>query len=179
MEELVLSVVAHRFARQAVCRLDSGAGAISGRCIPIYVLGPLILPYPLNFRTEVRADALFVGCLLALALVSPAYSQNCESIYGGSASACCLPVASYRYNNLVPLFECVVVAMLITSGLADKSPLAPGPQPETPASPWHTLLQAYYVWQQPFSLLIHHDLGRIRLCYSVSSSNRRGELLPY
>ncbi len=138
----------------------AGAGAISVSAYR-FMFWNHYLAYPLNFRTEVRADALFVGCLLALAWPHPLIHKIANR-FMAPPLLLLFTGCVYRYNNLVPLFECVVIAMLITSGLADKSPLAPVLNLK-PLRVLGTLSYSIYVWQQPFSLLIHHDLGRMPL----------------
>ena len=66
-------------------------------------------------RTEVRADALLVGCSLALLLqyktVRDWFSARRHAILGVGAAT--LTVDIYRYQSLIPLHEAVAIALLI------------------------------------------------------------------
>lgn len=69
------------------------------------------------FRTEVRADGLFVGCLLALLLEYSA-AQRFFLAYGRwIIISCILPlmIDFYRFQTVVPLHENILIALMIGS----------------------------------------------------------------
>lgn len=103
-------------------------------------------------RTEVRADGLLVGCILALLLDVPAYRQRIRKA-GAALIWLTIPVfvwMIYAYHCLVPTTESIVIA-LILSGTA----LNPG-MPISRLLEWQHLRflgiisYSVYVWQELF-----------------------------
>jgi peptidoglycan/LPS O-acetylase OafA/YrhL len=106
----------------------------------------------LSTHTEVRADALLVGCLLALVL--PEYRDPITRWSRSLAipAAALLVFAIFRFHDLQPLWETVSVAALLAFTAL---------HPATPVSrmlAWKPLVwmggisYTIYVWQEPFTL---------------------------
>jgi len=110
---------------------------------------------PASYRTEVRADALLVGCLLALYLSDPANRDRAARLSKWLAlpALAGLAYAITRYPNLPPLWESVCIAILLTSTM-----LHPG-RPASRLLCWKPLAwlgvisYSVYVWQMPFAWL--------------------------
>ncbi|MFP5206184.1 MAG: acyltransferase family protein [Acidobacteriota bacterium] len=113
----------------------------------------------LNTRTEVRADALLIGCLLALYL--PEHRDLIErwSRYLVVPASALVLFAIGRFHVLQPLWEVVSLAVLLAFTSL---------RPETPVSrrlAWKPLVwiggisYTIYVWQEPFTLF--HGLAAL------------------
>lgn len=118
-----------------------------------------------GLRSEVRMDALLVGCLLALLLQSSgarAWFQR----YGGMLVWFLVPVLAWhvvRFEDLIPLSESLTIAMMIAcTSLAPRGLAAKGLE-------WKHLkfigLISYslYVWQQSVLFIPFPRLGAIFL----------------
>jgi peptidoglycan/LPS O-acetylase OafA/YrhL len=105
-----------------------------------------------SFRTEVRADALLVGCLLALLLAKPSFraaATRWSRLWALPAILVVL-VCIAQFHWLPPLCECVALAALIaTSVLHPRSVFARALSFK--ALTWlGTFSYSVYVWQQFF-----------------------------
>jgi peptidoglycan/LPS O-acetylase OafA/YrhL len=108
-----------------------------------------------NCQTQVRADALLVGCLMALLVREPAFRARIEK----SSAVLALPALAVliycigKFTLLPPLVESVSIAVLLAgSVLHPRSPLA------KPLNwPWLSKLglvsYSLYVWQELFVLI--------------------------
>jgi peptidoglycan/LPS O-acetylase OafA/YrhL len=136
----------------------AGIGAV---CISLYrfVRWDHYSAYPLFFRTEVRADALLVGCFLALVWQHPLLPRIANR-FTVAPLLLLFAVCVFHFHDLVPLCECVVIALLIASGLADQSPLAPVLN-FPPLRMVGMLSYSIYVWQQPFFFVMRHQAHKL------------------
>lgn len=116
-------------------------------------------------QTQVRADALLIGCLLALLLSNPELRVRIGEWSGILAlpSLCVLVYCIGKFNYLPPLMESASMAVLLAaSTLHAKSPFA---KPLT----WGWLSQlgvvsySFYVWQELFMLIARGESGLGRL----------------
>jgi len=105
-------------------------------------------------RTEVRADALLVGCLLALALSNKTF-RTCAQRWSGLAAlpaALGLLLAIAFFPELQPLWESVCIATLLTATMLHPA------NPMTRFLSWKMLAQigvisySLYIWQNLFML---------------------------
>ena len=107
---------------------------------------------PLNYQTQVRADALLVGCLLALLLGDPrARSAATRSVrmwvFPASVS---LLVCIASYHSLVPLYESISIAMLIAATTLHPGTFLTRLLDFPPLGYLGTISYSLYVWQGPF-----------------------------
>jgi peptidoglycan/LPS O-acetylase OafA/YrhL len=111
----------------------------------------------LSFHTEVRADALLVGCLLALLLQEP----KMRSIIQRWSGICALPAlltliaCIARFHWLPPLYECVAIACLIAATTLNPNSKLVLPFSASPLVWLGTVSYSVYVWQQFF--LSHYN----------------------
>ena len=106
----------------------------------------------LSFQTEVRADALLAGCLLALLLADPtlrAAAQRWTRIAWLPALATLL-WAIARFHWLPPLFECVAIATLIAGSVLHAQSILVRPLLLRKLAWMGTISYSVYVWQQVF-----------------------------
>jgi len=106
----------------------------------------------LGFQTQVRADALLIGCLLALLLAEPRLrliAQRCgKFLWLPALIALLFAIASFHW--LPPLFECIAIAVLIAASILHAHSLFVRPL-LFPALLWMgTISYSVYVWQQFF-----------------------------
>jgi peptidoglycan/LPS O-acetylase OafA/YrhL len=106
--------------------------------------------FPYYFRTEVRADALMVGCLMAL-LAEDARVQRFLSMLLRPIMLLCLGALVWgiaRFPVLPPTIECICVGLLIaaTARQSDYSRLIGHPILVTVGAMSYSI----YVWQQIF-----------------------------
>jgi peptidoglycan/LPS O-acetylase OafA/YrhL len=103
-------------------------------------------------RTEVRADALFVGCLLALLIADGTFREQAVRVskWLAAPAIACLLFAIYSYQWLQPLWESVAIAVLLAyTSLHPKSPL--GRILDWQPLAWlGTISYSIYVWQEIF-----------------------------
>ncbi len=106
----------------------------------------------LSFQTEVRADALLIGCLLALLLADPKLRSVIQRWcrVGWIPALAALLWAVARFHWLPPLFECLAIAGLIASSTMYSQSIFVRPL----LSPWLVWMgrisYSVYVWQQFF-----------------------------
>ena len=106
----------------------------------------------LNFETQVRADALLVGCLIPLVMDLPRlraaivlWSQRCAL-----PAAVLVLFCMQRYHNLVPLYEDIGVAILLAASALHQN-RAWTRWLASPVLVWlGTISYSLYVWQQFF-----------------------------
>lgn len=105
-----------------------------------------------NFHTEARADALFVGCLLAFLLAKPAlYTETARWWKLCSFPAFALLLfCIVRFQRLPPLYESMAIAELIAASILNPQSV-PARFLSFPALTWlGTVSYSVYVWQQFF-----------------------------
>lgn len=106
----------------------------------------------LSFQTQVRADALLIGCLLALLLADPrlrAIAQRYSRfIWLPALVALSFAIADFHW--LPPLFECAAIAALIAASTLHAESFLVLPL-LSPALVWMGAISySVYVWQQFF-----------------------------
>jgi peptidoglycan/LPS O-acetylase OafA/YrhL len=111
-------------------------------------------PFAASTATQYRADALLIGCALALAL--PGIVRYLRAWMAGPlliGIALCI----CRYPDMIPLHESILIALL----LAVTSQI---PMPGAALLNWRPLAflgavsYSVYIWQQPFFLLAGHTV---------------------
>lgn len=118
----------------------------------------------LNCQTQVRADALLVGCLMALLLRDPALRSQIVKWSGRLAlpALCVFIFCIWKFVFLPPLIESVsIVLMLTASVLHPESPFAK-PLSWRWLSKLGVISYSIYVWQELFMLIARGQgfLGR-------------------
>lgn len=107
-----------------------------------------------SFRTDLRADALLVGCLLAILMRDARF----RTAIGRIPLFALLPLFAaciYRYHHMVPLHESVLMALMLGC-TAERG---------TKVLCWRPLCYlgelsyGLYVWQEPFDIYFHHSSG--------------------
>jgi peptidoglycan/LPS O-acetylase OafA/YrhL len=117
-----------------------------------------------SLHTEVRADALLVGCILAILLESQTI-LSWFSHYGKVLFDLCIPALAwhiYHFQQLIPLSESLLIAGLI--GCTSLNPTSPPSRVLKQKNLEFTgkMSYSYYIWQEmflrsfwgPFSLLL-------------------------
>jgi peptidoglycan/LPS O-acetylase OafA/YrhL len=106
----------------------------------------------INCQTQVRADALLVGCLLAMLLANPrvrAKAQRWSKFWALPALAVLL-FSIARYHWIVPLFESVSIAGLIAATTLHPASYFARPLSFAPLAWLGTVSYSLYIWQQLF-----------------------------
>jgi peptidoglycan/LPS O-acetylase OafA/YrhL len=108
-----------------------------------------------DFRTEVRADALLVGCLLGILLadshIGPTLRRGAKWLAIPAAVGLVWYILSY--NWLPPLGECVCIALLITFTSSYSHLKAVRWLEAWPFAPLGIVSYSVYVWQQYFFVI--------------------------
>ncbi len=105
-----------------------------------------------SFHTEVRADALLIGCLLALLHAAPLWRSRLQR----SSAYFCLPALVILlwsiafWHWLPPLYECVAIALLISATVLHPQSIAVRPLQWRSLAWLGTVSYSVYVWQQVF-----------------------------
>ncbi|HEV2326735.1 MAG TPA: acyltransferase [Terracidiphilus sp.] len=110
---------------------------------------------PFNYRTEVRADALLVGCLLALYLSDSANRDRAARLSKWLAlpALAGLIYAILRYRNLPPLWESVCIAILLAATMLHPGRAASRLLCWKPLAWLGIISYSVYIWQMPFAWL--------------------------
>ena len=106
----------------------------------------------LNCQTQVRVDALLVGCLMAMLLVDPRVREAAgrwSRLWAAPALAALL-VCVYRFHWLPPLCECLAIAALIATSLVQPKSLLARVLGFRPLSWLGMISYSLYIWQEPF-----------------------------
>ncbi len=112
----------------------------------------------LGNRTEVRADALLVGCLLALLLSSQAIREHAAHW----SKLCVLPatfgflLAIKSFHILQPLWESVCIAVLLAASMLHPASATSRIFSWKPLAWLGTVSYSLYLWQEPF-MVIHNS----------------------
>lgn len=115
----------------------------------------------LGFRTEVRADALLVGCLLALLLSDPELRKRAANITKWLAlpAAAGVLIAIRRFPGMEPLYEPVCIAILIAGAYIHPSSIPARILSCKPLVWLGQVSYSVYVWQEPFMWFKGDTLG--------------------
>lgn len=107
-----------------------------------------------NFHTEVRADALLVGCLLAMAMADARVLKIATKFarWWALPALAMFVLCVYRFPQLPPLIESVSIAGMIAATLAGNLSSLVGWLEWRPLAWLGTISYSIYVWQQFFFL---------------------------
>jgi peptidoglycan/LPS O-acetylase OafA/YrhL len=117
------------------------------------------------FRTEVRADALLCGCLLALLLADGRirlFVVRWSRVWWAPALAA-FAFCFTRFHTLPPLYESVCITALIASSTLHPASLLARPLSFQALVRLGAISYSIYVWQQLF-LSIHGPLMLLSVC---------------
>ncbi len=105
-----------------------------------------------SFHTEVRADALLVGCLLALLHADPRWRKILErwSGYLWLPALATLLWSIAFWHWLPPLYESVAIALLLSATVLHPQAFAVRPLQARSLAWLGTVSYSVYVWQQVF-----------------------------
>jgi peptidoglycan/LPS O-acetylase OafA/YrhL len=110
-----------------------------------------------NYRTEVRADALCIGCLAAILLSYPSIRKwvraALPALYIPSAAVFAYCVVAYQ--SFPPAVECCAAAVLVTGCVVAPETLSARALSAAPISWLGRISYSVYVWQQ----FIHTNYG--------------------
>ena len=131
------------------CRWVAALGAI-GFAIFRWRMWAHYFGFP--FETQVRADALLVGCLLALLLSEPAIRPSAAKwsrlLFPPAVGGLLLGIAFYPI--LQPLWESACIAILLASTMLHPGSVVSRVLSFRPLAWLGTVSYSLYVWQQPF-----------------------------
>jgi peptidoglycan/LPS O-acetylase OafA/YrhL len=117
-------------------------------------------------QSQVRADALLVGCLLALLLAVP--RLRAASVRWSRVSAIpallLLLFCVARFHWLAPLCECIAIAALIAASTLNPHSVFARPLTFAPFTALGIVSYSIYVWQQPFMMPWPTGLHLVLLC---------------
>jgi peptidoglycan/LPS O-acetylase OafA/YrhL len=106
----------------------------------------------INGQSQVRADALLVGCLLAMLLLDP----RIRSAIGRWSKFCALPAFAVllfciaRFQWLPPLYECLSIACLIAATTLHPGSVFARLLSFSPLAWLGTISYSLYLWQELF-----------------------------
>jgi peptidoglycan/LPS O-acetylase OafA/YrhL len=109
-----------------------------------------------NCQTQARADALLIGCFLALALHEPrlrALALQWSKVWAVPALAV-LGYCMAHFVQLAPLTECVSIAALIAASVLHPKSIFAWPLTTKALALLGTVSYSLYVWQEIFMLLM-------------------------
>jgi peptidoglycan/LPS O-acetylase OafA/YrhL len=105
-----------------------------------------------NYRSQVRADALLVGCLLALLLSDPSFKVKAKSHSARLVvpSFVLLLFCMARFHSLPPLIESLAIAALISASTLNSELLVARALSVAPLAWLGVASYSIYLWQQFF-----------------------------
>jgi peptidoglycan/LPS O-acetylase OafA/YrhL len=124
----------------------------------------------LSLHSEVRADALLIGCLLALFLADETIRARLALLSRLLALPALITVVFciVRLDLLPPLVECVSLAVLIGASVLHRQSLAVRPL-SNPCLTWlGRISYSLYIWNMPFFLLRTSPTGRMAMMFAMS-----------
>lgn len=139
------------FAGKVRCRWIAAAGAVTCACYRRLYWANYDHDV-INGRSQVRADALLVGCLLALLLADPrirAAASQCSKLWALPAIAALL-FGIVRCQWLPPLYECVAIAGLIAATVLHPNAFFSRLFAFAPLAWLGTVSYSVYIWQELF-----------------------------
>jgi peptidoglycan/LPS O-acetylase OafA/YrhL len=121
-----------------------------------------------NGQTHVRADALLVGCLLALLLASPAIRSAATrwSKFWMLPALATLLFCMAHFHWLPPLSESLAIAGLMAASVLHPDSILSRPLNRVALAWLGTVSYSIYIWQQPFSG--HRSTGSALLLLGVA-----------
>jgi len=119
-----------------------------------------------NYRSQVRADALLVGCLLALLLTNPAFKAKAKihSAMLTIPSLVLLLFCMARFHSLPPLIESVAIAGLICASTLNSELPAARALSVAPLAWLGVASYSIYLWQQFFIQVGDGPFKVVSLC---------------
>jgi peptidoglycan/LPS O-acetylase OafA/YrhL len=136
------------------CRWIAAAGAIGCAVYRFYSWGYYNREF-FNCQSQVRADELLVGCLMALLLQEPRL-QAAVSQWSKMWALPAFAVLVYcmaHFTLLPPLTECICIAALIASSMLHSESIFARPLTSRALSQLGIVSYSIYVWQGIFMLL--------------------------
>jgi peptidoglycan/LPS O-acetylase OafA/YrhL len=136
------------------CRWIAAAGVISC-AIYRWMFWAHYNQDPLNCESQVRADALLVGTLMAMLLKDPSVRAR-ASLWSKVWALPALVVLIYcigHFSLLPPLVECVAIALLLTASVLHPDSFVTLPLRSWTLSQLGIVSYSVYVWQEVFMLL--------------------------
>jgi peptidoglycan/LPS O-acetylase OafA/YrhL len=119
----------------------------------------------LTFRTELRADALFVGCALAILMREDRFRSWIQRIPPAPLLGL-LALCFYFYQQVIPLRESIVIALLIGTTILRSTPILQW----KPLCILGELSYSIYVWQEIGALYTSHHLDSLPLGIAMAAS---------
>jgi peptidoglycan/LPS O-acetylase OafA/YrhL len=124
-----------------------------------------------NCQSQARADALLVGCFMALVLQEPrlrAQAMRWSKVWALPAFATLIYCIA-RFQKLPPLTECISIAALIAASMLHPKSLFAMPLTTRALSLLGVVSYSVYVWQELFMLLMPKGTLNILLDLSTLS----------
>lgn len=106
----------------------------------------------LNNQSQVRADSLLVGCLLALLLESPRFRSTIVKLsrFWTLPAGGVLLYCMFAFHWLPPLLECVAIACLIATTVLHPRSIFTQPFSWAPLTFLGLISYSIYIWQELF-----------------------------
>jgi peptidoglycan/LPS O-acetylase OafA/YrhL len=128
------------------------------------------------FRTEVRDDALLIGCLLALLWVEPGIRPRLErfAMYAWVPAAATTIYCVRHYVGLPPTIECLAIGILIIASLAAPRSLLTAPLHHRTLNWVGRISYSLYIWNF-FFFLFHgaamqsFTMFALMCCFAIGS----------
>lgn len=113
----------------------------------------------LSFQTQVRADAILSGCLLAMLCSDSRYRAIAArwSAFWTAPSLAVLIFSIAHFHWLPPLYECIAIALLIAGSVLRPHSIFARPLSASAIVWLGTISYSVYVWQQYF--FIHRNFA--------------------
>lgn len=124
------------------------------------------------FKTEIRVDAILVGCLLGLVMSNPRVRQWITD-RSGAIFWCCLPLVAFdfwRYQAVPPLHENIALALMIACTMTNRSLLASRLLEMPHLKTTGVLCYGIYLWQGLFLRAAFAPFGIVLLPIAVFAS---------
>jgi peptidoglycan/LPS O-acetylase OafA/YrhL len=136
------------------CRWIAATGAISC-AVYRWMFWAHYNQSPMNCESQVRSDALLIGCLMAMLLDIP--TVRAKALQWSKAWVLpALVVLVYcigHFSLLPPLIECIAIALLLTSSILHSDSLIALPLRSWPLTRLGIISYSVYVWQELFMVL--------------------------
>ena len=139
------------FAGARRCRWIAAAGAVACAAVR-WIFWAHYNHDAIDLQTQVRADALLVGCLLALLFSETrirAAAARWSKFWTLPALAALLCGMAF-FHRIPPLFECVAIAALIAASVLHPHSIFSRPLAFAPLAWLGTVSYSFYLWQELF-----------------------------
>ena len=120
----------------------------------------------ISFQTQVRADSLLIGCLLALWLSTPAHRLAAIkwTRYSALPALAVLLFCIAKFPWLPPLAECIAISVLIAASTLHPDSIFSRALSLRPLAWLGTVSYSVYVWQQFFFVARTHTATIAMMC---------------